>query len=151
MGKLVIDSTALIELPQLPEGELYAPPKIFEEAVSLGPQLRSKKIQLKQPSEESVGKVEDIQKKTGDSLSPADRDAVALALDLKATLVSDDYACQNIASFLGVKFMPLSKPGIKTRRLWRMKCKNCGNWIKTSTCSTCGGKGKKAVFREEKI
>jgi UPF0271 protein len=149
MAKLVIDSTALIELPQLPEGELYAPPKIFEEAISLGPQLRSRQINLKHPSKESKMKVEEMQKRTGDDLSPADRDAIALALDLNATLVSDDYGVQNVASFLGVRFLPLSKPGIRTRRIYKMKCENCGNWIKTQTCSICGQKGKKTVFKEE--
>jgi len=151
MEKLVIDSTALIELPQLPKGDLYAPPAIFEEAVSLGPRLRSGQIQLKQPSESGLRKVREIQKKTGDALSRADRDALALALDLNATLVSDDYGCQNAASFLGLEFLPLSKPGIKTRRIYRIKCGNCGNWLRGQTCPVCGQKGKKAVFREEAL
>jgi len=151
MEKLVIDSTALIELPQLPKGDLFAPPKIFEEARSLGPQLRSKQVQLKQPSPDSVKRVLEIQKRTSDSISLADRDAIALALDMNATLVTDDYACQNIASFLGVKFMPLSKPGIKTRRIMKLKCPNCGNWLKTNKCSICGQEGKRAVFKEEPL
>ena len=144
-------AAASSSFPQLPPGDLYAPPKIFEEARSIGPQLRSKQVQLKEPSAESVGKVHETAKKTGDTVSQADCDAIALALDMGATLVTDDYASQNIASFLGVRFMPLSKPGITKRRIWRLKCPNCGEWLKGATCPICGVRGKRTVFKQESL
>lgn len=147
----VIDSTALIEWPQLPRGELYAPPKIFEEARSTISQLRSREIKLGKPSSKSLEKVESMISKTGDQLSEADQQAVALSLDLKATLVSDDYAVQNVAAFLGIKFLPLSKPGIKKKYIWGWRCQNCGNWIKTQTCPVCSGKAVKRVREERNL
>jgi UPF0271 protein len=149
MENLVLDSTALIELPQLPEGKLFAPPAIFEEAKSLGPQIRSKEIEVRKPSKESMNKVQEMKNKTGDGISEADQQAIALALDMGAVLVSDDYGVQNVASFLGVNFLPLSKPGIKKRRIYKLRCQNCGNWLKSQNCPICGQKGRKAVFREE--
>lgn len=151
MDKLVIDSTALIELPQLPAGDLYAPPLVLAEAMSLEPSLKAKHVTLKSPSPQALAQVEAVQKKTGDSVSPADKQAVALAVDLHATLVSDDYACQNIAAFLGLKFLPLSKPGITKKRIWRQKCPNCGQWLKAKECPVCGQAGKRTVFLEEPI
>lgn len=151
MKKLVVDSTALMELPQLPQGELYAPPGVFEESRSLKAQLGTKEVTLKEPSNESMEKVERMVEKTGDSLSLTDKQAVALALDLKAVLVSDDYGCQNVASFLSVEFKPLSKPGIRNRVIWKFKCQNCGAWLKSEECPVCGQKGEKSAFKEEKI
>lgn len=144
----VIDSTALIEWPQLPKGKLYAPPKIFEEAKSLFSQIKSKQVQLQKPSSASLEKVRQQTSKTNDKLSEADQQAVALALDLGAVLVSDDYAVQNVAAFLGVRFMPLSKPGIKKKRIWGWKCSTCGRWLDSTSCGICGGKAVRAVRKE---
>ncbi len=151
MEKLVIDSTALIELPELPKGELYAPPRIFEEARSVGPQVRSRDVQLRQPTAESLRKVDAMAAKTGDTVSPADKDALALAMDMDVPLVTDDYASQNVASFLGMKFIPLSKPGITKRRVWKLKCPNCGNWLTGSVCPVCGVPGRRAVYKAEPL
>lgn len=141
----MLDSTAFIEWSAVPKGELFVPPKVAGEAKSLESTIKIAGIQLKQPNGESVVKVKQQAAKTGDSLSPADADAVALAMDLKAILVSDDYAAQNVAAFLGIKFLPLSKPGIKKKVIWGRKCSQCGRWLVGDTCEICGGKARKAV------
>lgn len=56
--------------------------------------------------------------KSGDLpvLSHADIEAIALALPKSATLVTDDYAMQNVAEYLGIKWLSVHHRGIRERR-----------------------------------
>lgn len=102
-------------------------------------------LQIINPSDESIGKINEIQKKTNDKLSVTDIKLIALALDFKnkkrnVEVVSDDYAIQNICKILDMDFMPLSQKGIKQKFIWTRICKACKHKTNEEICETCGSK-----------
>ena len=151
MVRYVLDSTAFIEWPVFPQGELYIPPRVSSEAKSLPSQLKLDKVKIQAPSKQSRDLVFEALKETGNFISETDIDVIALSLDLKAILVSDDYSVQNVCAFVGVKFMPLSKPGILEKKIFRLRCTSCGCWVKGPVCETCGGKARKQAWKTSKL
>ena len=59
-----------------------------------------------EPSSASLAQVRDAAKGTGDDarLSPTDIEVLALAMELKAVLLTDDYSIQNLARVIGVQY-----------------------------------------------
>lgn len=57
------------------------------------------RIQIFSASNESIEKVRSAAERTGDidRLSPTDSQVLALALELSAPLISDDYSIQNVS------------------------------------------------------
>ena len=88
-----------------------------------------------------------MQKKTGDrdSLSDEDISSVALALELDADLISDDFAVSNVAKHLCVIIIPIMTKVIKTVGKWIHYCSSCGISSKESICSNCGNKLRKKL------
>ncbi|WP_297512683.1 PIN domain-containing protein, partial [Thermococcus sp.] len=95
------------------------------------------------PSKESVEVVMEAARKTGElnELSEADIEVLALAYELKATLLTDDYNLQNIAKTLGIPFKTL-KRGIKRVIRWNYVCIGCGKRFSEmppeGVCPDCG-------------
>ena len=82
-------------------------------------------LSVREPREEDLARVEAAAVRTGDAgvLSATDRDILALALELPAVLVTDDFAVQNVA---------------RTIR-WRYRCSGCGRyWREPGECRVCG-------------
>lgn len=81
--------------------------------------IMPRNIKIFEPSEESVKVVLTAAEKTGDKgrLSLADIKLLALALERKDTIITDDYDIQNLAAFLGVRFAPFRQRGIKEVRI----------------------------------
>ena len=59
--------------------------------------------------------------KSGDLpvLSHADIEAITLALQESATLVTDGYAMQNVAEYLRIRWLSVHHRGIRERRPWK--------------------------------
>ena len=76
-------------------------------------------IKIFEPSEESINTVMLAAEKTGDKnrLSFTDVKLLALALERKDVIVTDDYDIQNLAAFLGIPFKPFRQRGIKEVRI----------------------------------
>lgn len=91
-------------------------------------------------------KVKESASNTGDicTLSPQDLDVLALAYEMDGAVVSDDYAVQNTAQYIGLEVEATSADGIKEVILWRYKCMGCGKKYKTQTvCDICGHETRK--------
>ena len=86
--------------------------------------------------------VEKKAKDTGDFdvLSRVDIDIIALGYQYKGTIITDDFAIQNIALALNIKFLSCSGKIISEKRIWRYRCTACGHneEIKLKNCSVCG-------------
>ena len=80
-----------------------------------------------EPEKVSLNKVIVCAKKTGDyrKLSQADISIIALALQLRKTLISDDFAVGNVATFLKIPVKTLAFKGISELRAWVSFCKAC--------------------------
>ena len=75
-------------------------------------------------------------------LSEADRSLLALALDLGATLVSDDYTVLDLALRLGIPTQTVNQDGPTGTLDWQPRCSGCGRTFdampKGEECLICG-------------
>jgi UPF0271 protein len=104
--------------------------------------------------------VEAVSTKAGEKghVSQADREVVALALDLKQdgqdpVIVSDDYAVQNMAEHLHLSYGSLANFGIAHKFDWIMYCPACHRRSTGSekTCRVCGTELKRKVLSRSKV
>jgi UPF0271 protein len=94
------------------------------------------------PDEETVERIERAARETGDfgELSRTDIRLVAAAFELDGTLVTDDYAMQNVAEKLNVAVEVIAREGIEEQREWLFQCAGCGREFdeKHDRCPVCG-------------
>ena len=92
-----------------------------------------------------------LQKKSGDfpNLSQEDISTIALSLQLKAELVTDDFAVSNVAKNLNIKVSPIMTSGIKNIITWIYYCPGCKrNFSKTTECPNCGNMLKRKPLKK---
>ncbi|MBO5547447.1 nucleic acid-binding protein [Methanomassiliicoccales archaeon LGM-RCC1] len=142
---LVLDSSAFFSMDALPEEEHVCPPGVIRELEKYeDPRLSlwGDMVKVSECSKESLQKVEEAAKKTGDigRLSPVDMTVLALAVDVNGTIWSDDYSIQNVARVMGLGFKPVGMKGIEKVVKWNYKCIGCGKWFKEKypECPVCG-------------
>ncbi len=87
---------------------------------------------------------------TGDDsvLSNTDIDILAKALELSkrsdVILITDDYAVQNVAAILDIKYQPAATSGITKKIRWELRCTGCGSVARSGTeCPICASKIKR--------
>ena len=94
------------------------------------------------PAEGTVEKVVRAAGETGDGdvLSDTDIRLIAAAFELSGTLVTDDYAMQNVANHLGVTVEAIAQDGISEQRNWTFQCSGCGREFdeQKERCPICG-------------
>jgi UPF0271 protein len=150
--KYVLDTSAILSGKDLPaDSELFSSPKIVDELKHGRMKRRldfliESGLKILSPSEKSKEEIVSVAENTGDvaRVSDADMEILALAKELKAILLTDDYSIQNIASKLGVEFKGISQEGITKTIKWRIRCKGCGRyWEKMhKMCPVCGSELK---------
>lgn len=85
------------------------------------------------------------------NLSNTDIELLALALELSnngldVTIISDDYSVQNVASYLGLRWLGIKYKGISKVIHWKMICDSCKYETydtKNNACPRCGMKMKR--------
>jgi len=105
---LVLDSSALFSMANLPEEDHVCPPGVIKELTRYkDPRLDlwGDMLRTSDCSAESLRKVEDAARKTGDlgRLSPVDMTVIALALDVGGTVLSDDFSILNVCTVMGIQ------------------------------------------------
>jgi len=94
------------------------------------------------PADNTVETIERAAVETGDGeeLSDTDVRLIAAAFELDGTLVTDDYAMQNVAEHLGVVVEVIAREGITEQRDWRFQCQGCGREFDEhrDRCPICG-------------
>ncbi len=94
------------------------------------------------PDPETVERIERAARETGDAetLSRTDVRLLATAFELDATLVTDDYAMQNVAEKLDITVEVIAQDGIDERREWKFQCQGCGRVFDENRdrCEICG-------------
>jgi UPF0271 protein len=149
--KRVLDATAFfLDIPF--EGELCTTPSVVAELVDTRSRRRleafaASGLVITSPSEYSLQEVQRAAAATGDSpvLSLADREILAVALDIGAEVVSDDFAVQNVARHLGIPFSPLQQRRAK-KRIWKFRCPGCGRLADgPGECPICGSGLKRTL------
>ncbi len=168
MRVLVLDTSAFIMgYNPSQQGENYTVDAV-EDELSPGTlvQLRFRvsrekgNLKVRAPSSRARSQVDEATTRTGEKgfVTQADRDVVALALDLKQSdldpvIVSDDYAVQNLAEHLGLSYGSLANFGIAHKFHWIMYCPACHRRYKTpeKKCRVCGTGLKRKVLSKTRI
>jgi UPF0271 protein len=142
----VLDSVTFLTRRH-PQGELLTVSGVESELVNrrsreYHEQLVAAGMQVAMASEIARQQVETSAQGTGDAgvLSPVDLDLLALALERDATLLTDDFAMQNVAVTLGIAWLPVEIDGIAKQLRWRWTCSGCRQrWDEPhDECPTCG-------------
>lgn len=124
--------------------------------------LEAGKVKIRSPSSSALEEIEEASRRVGDIsvLSKADKDVLAVALTLSkegfsTMLVSDDYAVQNVAESLGLKYASLTTFGIRYRFRWALYCPACKRRyspdVHTMICNVCGTQLKRKVLRKKTV
>ena len=108
--------------------------------------IETKRLMICDPEYRFIITANDAAKKSGDfpNLSDEDISTIALSLQLKAELVTDDFAISNVAKNLGIRVIPVMTNGIKNIITWKYYCPGCKiNFSKVRECPRCGNKLKR--------
>ncbi len=154
-GIFILDATAFYAgIPYLGIGRYKTTRRVLKEvthsskyATIINTLIDSRRIEVEEPPTEVYLKIrqkaEEI--KHLPSLSEADLSVLALALHHSktehTTIVTDDYAIQNLASILNINFSPTMTRGIKKVVRWILYCPGCGtrhieNRLRCPSCGT---------------
>ncbi len=105
--------------------------------------LETKRLEIMIPETEYVKEVIQKSKDIGDfqNLSSGDISVIALCLQLKAELVTDDFAVSNLSKHLNLKVVPIMTEGITHIANWAYFCSGCQKTFSgISKCPLCGNK-----------
>lgn len=149
--KFVLDASVFFS-EWLKDGEYFTTPSVVTELIDQRSRWRfelfvSRGLEVRGPSSASRQEVLTAQVQSGDAdlLSTADIDLLALALDLGAILVTDDFALQNVAHELNIQRQPVIQRAAQPRQ-WRYRCTGCGRYYdERKTCPVCGSAMKRTI------
>ncbi len=167
---MVLDTSAFIGGldPFTIREEQVIPPNVEEEVkrnslrqLRLATAIESGRIKINSPSKHFLDKIQEQATKLGDAsfLSKTDMEVLALALEIKERgdypeIVTDDFSIQNVATELGLAFVPLSTLGIKRILTWIRYCPACHKTYpansKVKECIICGTQLKRKPQRAYK-
>ena len=162
MAKEVLDTGALISWPIIRLNGCYAIPSQKMELCKIYPEkeieIESAKLIWINPDERSLKIATDLAIETGDmaGLSEIDLGILALSINLKSTLVTDDYRLQNLAEKAGLEWKTVSTKGIKEIWKWELRCVACKKMYpqpekpnqKKSDWGECGDCGSKLKLKK---
>ena len=167
---MVLDCTSLIMgfNPQMAEVKAYTTPSILRELkvgelsmLRVESSVASGAMEVRNPTEKFTRRVNETCKELGEQveLSEADKDLLALAEELKAEgldpiVVTDDFAVQNMAEYLNLKYRSLATKGISKLLGWVIYCPACHRKLENPTlkiCGTCGTKLKRKPIKSSVV
>ncbi len=147
LEKMVLDTSAILSGRfDTSSPQFYVTSSILNEIekgkISRYLKMAETSMNVIDPDSSSVAKVVEAARSSGDidRLSNTDIEAVALALQLGAVLVTDDYSMQNTSRILGIKSTGASIKEIGKVIEWIYRCTGCGRIYEknTGTCAICG-------------
>jgi len=112
--------------------------------------LDTDRLKIQDPDPNQIETVSNLAKKTGDAqkLSDADISAVALAHQLSASLITDDFAVSNLAKNLKLQVLPIMTKGIKDVGKWIHYCSGCKKGFSgLEFCPNCGNKLNRRLLK----
>jgi UPF0271 protein len=158
----ILDATSFYAgVPFSSQEKCFTTPLVFEEIkhikkshdavqtlIDLG------RLQIVEPEEKFLKFILDESENIGDSaeLSKEDMSVLALCVQLKGELVTDDFTVSNVARHLNLKVIPIMTKGISKVLDSVYLCPACNkSFKKMSDCPVCGSKlRKKSAQRKSK-
>lgn len=160
-GLVILDATAFYaDVPFTSLDSFCSTESVIEEvshkksrAIYIDGLIEAGRLKIYSPSELYIKKVKEVALESGDNstLSKTDISVVALSLELKTngqnvTIISDDYAVQNLASTLQVHAVSVMSRGIQKIVKWKQYCSGCGKVYDKKIireCVVCGSSIKR--------
>ncbi|GAB7014960.1 NOB1 family endonuclease [Methanogenium cariaci] len=126
-------------------GECYTTPDVVNEVKTEAARMRlalleEQGLRVHAPGPVAWAKVTAAARKSGDLtvLSETDTGILALAVELNAAVMTDDFAVQNTAQRLEIPVIPILQRRAK-KRTWKYRCTGCGRfWSAPGECQICG-------------
>ena len=120
--------------------------------------LRETGLKVQSPTGDALKRIEEAAKVAGESqrLSTADKELLALALELNAELLTDDRSMQNVAASLKMAYRGYAQTEIKGVWHWesQWRCTGCARAFDIEPprgeCTVCGHAVKKKHWRVPK-
>jgi UPF0271 protein len=141
----VLDSSAFIDEYHTDEQTATIPlvrEELEDESAYRFDAMEGSGMHIHIPGEQTVEKVRRAAGEIGDlaELSDTDVRLIAATFELDGTLVTDDYAMQNVAERLNVDIDVIAKEGITEQRDWNFQCQGCGREFDDNKdrCPVCG-------------
>jgi UPF0271 protein len=148
----VLDSSAVVNGANVPPDRSVTTPSVADEFQPGGATRRRLELLLagglgvREPPETARQRVDAAARAAGSlgRLSQADRDVLALALDVgeRARLVTDDYTVQDVARRLGIPVQGVALKGATGLLDWTARCTGCARTYGAeragSACPVCG-------------
>ena len=142
---IVLDSSALFAMQDLPQGECVCPPGVIDELRKYKDSrldLWGDLLGVSDCTPASLEKVKEEARRSGDlgRLSPVDMTVIALGLDMNAEVWSDDFSIENVCARLSIPYRAVGTGGIKKVERWNYQCIGCKRWFKEKAdeCPVCG-------------
>ncbi len=106
---------------------------------ALGALLDTGKLEIREPSVQSMDNAIEISKKTGDypQLSKQDISIIALGMETKGDVISDDFAISNVIKNAGLKVSCIMTGGIRDVGRWIHYCPGCKTSQSIKTTENC--------------
>lgn len=146
-----VDAQAKDSLPNISDAELWTTDMVADEIKDLASKMRfevllSNGLKIGAPSNADIEVVKAKALASGDArvLSDTDISVIALALSMNGTVVSGDFAVQNVCRHLKIKIISLRDKTAK-KKVWKLICSGCGAEIPAGNtdCPICGSLPKK--------
>lgn len=141
----VLDSSAFINEYHTDESIASIPlvrEELEDESAYRFDALEGSGMHMHIPDEETVERIERAARETGDfeELSRTDIRLIAATFELDGTIVTDDYAMQNVAEKLEVSVEVIAREGIDEQKSWQYQCQGCGREFDENQdrCPICG-------------
>ena len=118
---------------------------------ALGTLLETNRLKIREPDVESTKTAIRAAKNTGDfpQLSKQDISIIALCIENKGDIITDDFAISNVAKNLGLKITPIMTKGIKDVGKWVHYCPGCRtNHTSGTECPACGTPLKRKLLKD---
>jgi len=143
--KYILDSSYFFG-DYLLNGELFTTPEVVDELKDLVSKMRyeilvENGLVVTEPELDAKSAATNAALKSGDAkvLSDTDISVIALGQTLEGTVVSDDFAVQNVCRHLKIPVQNILQRKAK-KRIWKQICSGCGAEIpiKETDCPICG-------------
>ncbi len=127
----------------------YTTPQVLEEIKHIKKNqgvitvlIESNRLKVIEPEKKFTQMAISKAEETGDyqRLSKEDVSIIALCLQMKGELITDDFAVSNVAKQLSLKVSPIMTKGADVMK-WTYFCSACGtSFPNASVCTICGNK-----------
>lgn len=154
----ILDASAFYAgIPFRSSSECFTTSLVFEEIKhikknhsALETLLETNRLKIRDPDKDSTDTAVEASKITGDfqQLSKQDISVLALCINLKGQIITDDFAISNVAKNLGLEISSIMTNGISDVGKWIHYCPGChSNFQNGTECPNCGTSLKRKLLK----